>query len=386
MPLIDALKAGIDLVNTSNKGLYEAAKGRYAPTSLKSEAASKLAYANLMGPQFIAKLMGNTDVVANSPQLQNPETIKRLYQAGMGGASGGGMPQGGLAANPFSSPPPMQGNNGSFNPAPRMPPQGMGSVPQQSQGAPSSMPAPQGDQGMPEQPQPDQGPSMPPAQVPAGRPSYAENVANYSGVVEEGKEAGKIRAKDIDALNTSAYNATTNQDTFDALGQIVASPEFEQIRQTPLLGHHELAYYAKEGTPKQQQMVGQFYTLVGNIIKDSSRDFAGQFRRGEQQLLQSMKPNDADTVDTARGKLEMLTYLNRMLKERATLSSQMMNQHHMNKGQALELADKQINGVQIRQQIHDRLNPTITIRSKKSGEIKTIPVSEARKMGINVNG
>jgi len=34
-------------------------KKQYAPITTQAEAASKLAYANLMGPQFMAKLMAN---------------------------------------------------------------------------------------------------------------------------------------------------------------------------------------------------------------------------------------------------------------------------------------------------------------------------------------
>ena len=43
---------------------YSEAKAQYAPTTLEAEAASKLAYANLMGPQFLAKLLQNPGCIS----------------------------------------------------------------------------------------------------------------------------------------------------------------------------------------------------------------------------------------------------------------------------------------------------------------------------------
>jgi hypothetical protein len=219
-------------------------------------------------------------------------------------------------------------------------------------------------------------------QQPVRQPTFAENTANYKGTIEEGKESGKIRAQDIDKLNTSVFNAETSQNTLNELSDVVASPVFEGIRQTPLAGHHELAYYAKEGTPEQQQVVGKYYTLTGNIIKDSSRDFAGQFRKGEQQLLTGMKANPDDTVDTAKGKVQTLSVLNRMLMERSRLTSKYMSQHHANKLEASEWADKHVDGEKIREEAHDRLNPTVSIRDPRTGKTMTLSISEARRRGV----
>ncbi|CAK0751012.1 hypothetical protein CCP3SC1AL1_1810005 [Gammaproteobacteria bacterium] len=188
-------------------------------------------------------------------------------------------------------------------------------------------------------------------------PSYAENTGTYKGAVAEGLESGKIRAKDIEELNNTVFNAENNANTLNKINDILGSPEFEEIRNTPLAGHHELAYYAKEGTKAQQTMVGRFYTLTGNIIKDASRDFAGQFRKGEQVLLQSMKAGPSDTVDSAKGKMATLTELNKMLMERSRLTSKYMSANHANKLEASEWADKQIDGDAIRKEANDRLNP-----------------------------
>jgi hypothetical protein len=367
----------------------------YAPTA-QANAMSKLAYANLMGPQFLAKLMGNTDILANIPPEQRQQALDMLYKAGAGqGTGAGASSQQQQPTNPF--------NTGSSDESPlaKMVNHvkdafGFGDKKSPAMGAPQAPTNPLA-QMQPNLSQQDtqninqltpgdaytvQGnqPTNPMAQ---GAQAFPENVGRYKGIVEEGQESGKIRAKDIEELNNTAFSGETNQSTLDNISNILSSPEFEQIRQVPLAGNHELSYYAKFGTPAQQQMVGKYYTLTGNIVKDSARDFAGAFRKGEQQLLQGMKPAPSDTVDTARGKTEALSYMNRLLTERSKLTSQIMSERHINKGQAQELADKQINGGAIRDEIHQKLNPTVTIRNKKTGEVKTIPIGDAKKLGVS---
>ena len=74
-----------DMLDTQIKGV----QAQYAPLTTQADAASKLAYANLMGPQFLAKLMGNPDVLAN---MQNPQAaVANLQQAGMGQGTGNAL-------------------------------------------------------------------------------------------------------------------------------------------------------------------------------------------------------------------------------------------------------------------------------------------------------
>lgn len=378
-------------------------KAQYAPMTVQADAASKLAYANLMGPQFLAKLMGNPDVVANSPQLQDPATIQKLYQAGMGGGTGNALMQ-----MPGGQGQPQQPSNNSLsswfadkikgitdggaapqqqapmNPLAQLNPQDQQRassmqpgdsfvVGQQGRGADSGYSYDANGNNVVGQPKP---------YTPPAPQNYAEKAGAYEGVKEEGKEAGKIRAQDIKELNDIVFNADTKLATLDDINSMIASPEIREIRQLPLAGRHEMGWYAKEGTPAQQQLVGRLYTQMGNIIKDSSRDFAGQFRKGEQQLLQGMKPNDSDTVDAMIGKSESLTVMTKLLRQRAALTSQYMTQNHINKLQAQDIADKQINGDQIRSGVHDSLNPTVTLRNPKTGEVVTVPISEARQGGF----
>lgn len=188
----------------------------------------------------------------------------------------------------------------------------------------------------------------------------SENAANYEGTKSEGIERGKVRAKQMEELSNTVFDARTKQQTLDNAIKIISSPAFEEVRQTPILGNKEIAYFKRYGTPEQQNMLGQLTTLNGTIIKDSSRDFSGQFRKGEQELLSQTKINDNDTFNVMRGKMEQLSFLNQMLEKRASLTNQVMGQYHMDKLQAENIADKQINGDALRQHIHNTLNPMPT--------------------------
>lgn len=62
-------------------------KRQYAPLTTQAEAASKLAYANLMGPQFLAKLLGNDSAIANMGSDQAKAALQKSLNAGMGGGN-----------------------------------------------------------------------------------------------------------------------------------------------------------------------------------------------------------------------------------------------------------------------------------------------------------
>lgn len=380
-----------DVQNALTKDALEKRKqeitNQYLPRNLSAKAQAEEAYARLLGPQFTAKLIGNENILSQIKDPKAREIIQGIVNAGIGTSNNSLQYQPGMPQTNSSS------GNALLDMAIGGIPKGMSTLMGGNQG--QSPTRSQFQNNGVSQPQPlsnisadDMREGMVGYNEPLvpnrdqEEPSIAENAGKFKGIIEEGQESGKIRAKDIENLNDTVFNGQTNQSTLDELSTILSSPEFEQIRKFPLAGRYELSYYSKFGTPEQQQLIGKYYTLAGNIIKNSARDFPGQFRKGEQQLLEGMKPNPSDTVNIARGKTEALSVMNKLLTERARLTSQLMSKMHVNKLEAQELSDKQINGEDIRKQIHNKLNPTITVRNKKTGEVKTLSVSEARKLGV----
>lgn len=381
-------------------------QNQYLPLTSQAEAASKLAYANLMGPQFLAKLMGNTDILANMPDPQKRQALNMVYSAGSGQGTGANylnnVPQGWFQGqqspssfaqlfqrgpnNVFGQPnQPMQQTqlgNGQVELPPLPPPPGYSSQSQQNQ--------------VQYQPAQSSGNQQPSAQVANYQPpvpsypnmqnqpkTWAETTGQFKGIEKEGEKGGEIRAKDMDDLGKVYESALQKRTTLNELNKLLVSPEMQQIRQLPFGQQHEIGWYSKFGTPQQQQVIGQFKSTLGNIVKDAAQDFKGQFRKGEQTLVNSMKVNDGDSMNVALGKAQSLSYFNEIMAQRSKMANDLMGQYHMNRLDALDAADSHLNGDQIRDHIYDSLNPTVTIRNTKTGEKMTVPIQQARaKYGI----
>ena len=270
--LVTAMGGMNSLANDMILRQINAIKKQYAPITAQSEAASKLAYANLMGPQFLAKLMGNDSALANMSEDQKRNALATLYRAGSGQGTGNSLMQpqsmpmgvGQPSTNTFSG---WVGNalKNAFG-------QTQANQNPLTQAMPTAPSAPRG-QYTPQEAAPSREPGVGDAvygddinheadqaydawlQSPEGKsevakgesanmpteeevvqwyrnksgkptgmkmtltkpmgrqPTYAENTGTYKGVVEEGQESGKIRAKDIEQLNNSVFNAETNQAT-----------------------------------------------------------------------------------------------------------------------------------------------------------------------------
>ncbi len=177
------------------------------------------------------------------------------------------------------------------------------------------------------------------------------------GLSERDKELSKQDARKISALDEIVLSNSSKLDTFNELNGILGSKEFEAIRQNPIAGSHELGWFSKFGTKDQQELVGKAQTYMGNIIKDSARDFAGQFRVGEQALLNNMKPNPGDSLDMMKGKAEALTFLTTMMSKRAELEADYMRNSGLSPLQAKQAADKILDPKALKQEIHTILHP-----------------------------
>ena len=184
--------------------------------------------------------------------------------------------------------------------------------------------------------------------------------------ITKGQETlGKADAEKIAALEDSVLGNAGKLETYDQLNGILNSPAFEDIRKRGYAGKYELGYYSKFGTQKQKELIGKFDALAGNIIKESARDFAGQFRTGEQALLTSMKPNESDTLPVMKGKLDALNYMTTSLSKRAEIEADLMRNQGMSPLQAKREADKIIKPSEIRKVMMDRINTSKGISSGK---------------------
>ena len=170
------------------------------------------------------------------------------------------------------------------------------------------------------------------------------------------KELSKQDAKQVGQLDAAVLNSGQKEDTLNEVASILSDPTFKEMRQNPILGKHELGWFSNFGTPEQQKMVGDFRAYTGQIIKDSAKDFGGQFRVGEQGLLNSMKPNDSDSLAVMQGKAQSLMYMVSMIKQRAQIESELIR-NGSSPVQAKIAADKMVDTKKIKEEIKNKVNP-----------------------------
>ncbi len=404
-PLVSALNA----YKSGSEALY-------TPMTTQSNALSKMAYSNLMGPQFIAKLLGNKEAVAN---MDNPQELLNLVtSAGIGQTKLGQqiaqlirskLPGGsGVGQQPVYNQSSSMG--GQTQPAQQ-------SAPQQ---VPSSQPtlqpdkisqaikawyeSPQtqqqiNDQGYATVPSQDKIMSWQQQQQSAGQPIvdqpqktnaqiYAENAGVSAGLEKEGEEAGKYRAEDQKEFGKQYENGLSLGDKFKEMGSIITDPEFRNMRKDiQFFQDKQLKLLSKNGTPYQKELIGRFINTGNEVVRDTLNSFTGNRLKSEADISQQMKINDNDTFDVALGKLKAAELYKDLSMERARIASDIMENEHISKMKALQKADKQINGDAIRKQIDKSLDYSVTVREvdNKTGKVigtKKIPVSEARKLGV----
>lgn len=181
------------------------------------------------------------------------------------------------------------------------------------------------------------------------------NIEVGRGLNEFEKQTAKEEAKQLGKMGESYSKGLETQGTFDKLDEVVSNPDWDKMRQFPLTGTYELKAYALKGTKEQQDLVNRYMTYTGQIIKDAARDFKGQFRVGEQALLNSMKPSLSDTATGARAKLDALSTLNKMQLHRAEIAMDLIRQR-IPMEKALKIANEQVKSDEVMHKLNAGLH------------------------------
>lgn len=183
------------------------------------------------------------------------------------------------------------------------------------------------------------------------------NIEVAKGLSKFEEELTKSDVKKVSELEDTVLRSSEKQDTLNSLADIISNPKFQEMRQNPILGQHELSWFSKFGNSEQKLLVGSFRAYTGQIIKDASKDFKGSFRVGEQGLLNSMKPNDSDTIEVMKGKAEALMFMVNKLSQRAAMEANLIRKYRLDPVSAKLKADKLIDSSALKQEIKQRLNP-----------------------------
>ena len=422
-PLVTSLGGINKLHNDMLLRKINAVKEQYAPITTQAEAASKLAYANLMGPQFLAKLYNNPEFVGNLKDAQAKAGAQSLWRAGTGQGTGASIDRNAIndmpgvnqsitpPANPLSwvydhlknlVQPKDQPRNTFAQP-------NMSGAQQDNVGEGVQNPGPVGEispdyhgydnSGNPNVSYDGPGPidygnpnvgragvrrpmNLEVTQGQNVEPTYGENAGKYKGIVNEGTEAGKLRAKDIDDIGQQQMGLSNSGTVLDKLVGDINDPTFMSLRSDfPFYQDMQLTGLSKIGNPAQQEAVGNFISDVQSFAGATVNSFKGQTMKREFDYAEKLKPNENDTVNSARGKLTALKTLKEVAEQKNEIILDLMQHKHMSVGDAVKQANKAVDWKAIDAQVKKATSPMITLKSPTGMTIR-LPLWEARQRGM----
>lgn len=415
--LVTAL-GGINALNNAYQGTrYNKVKADYAPSTLAAEAASKLAYANLMGPQFLAKLLQNPGAIANMGDPAARAALEKAVNAGMGQGTGQNylnqMPQppqhtgvGQPSTNNFSDKIKNafmsligkgqnqgKGNNPFAQGAQSMPQQAPQQMPFSNSGehsapmnaTPGRRPKDgvtvEGQQwynakGEPVYAEEEQAPdgSQMELELTGGKPdaTWAEKTGRLKGEEKQGEESGKFRAKAQQEIGDSQLGLSHSGAVLDRLTKMVKTPTFQNMRsKIPFFQDKQLNYLMKTGTPEEKKLIGDFLATSESFIASTVQGFSGKPLVREFDLAQRQKISPSDPVHVAEGKLQSAIALHDIAEQKNDIISDLLDKG-VNLSDAVKRANKMVDVSAIEKKTNELLRdkPTeedIAYMAKKRG-------------------
>lgn len=373
------------------------AEAKYAPLTTQANAISKLAYSNLMGPQFLAKMLGNPDIAANL----TPEQIKNIIKSAYGAGSGqqvansllmnnqqnqssmldqfgpfGQFIKGIRNAFKFGQNPNAQQNNALTNNNPSQNVDLSNMQPGQSYTNNSSSPQAVTFKGQGNNPSSSyeydaNGNNVvaSPQVVSdiANRPrnenedTYFEKSGRAAGIKKEGEQLGIARGKAIEDLGQQQLDLSNSGIILDRLIGITQNPEFQKMRdQIPYFQDKQLWHLSKKGTKEQQNMIGDLISTAQAFKASTVNSFRGKALEKEFNLADKIKIDENDTIGVIQGKIRSLKTLKEIAESKNDIIIDLMTEKHMNLGDATKKANKMINTSAIEKEVDMVLNPQPT--------------------------
>lgn len=326
------------------------------------------------------------EATANAAKAQ---MIASLIQTAFGGGGlpgtggqGGGSPgmQGGGDSSGYAYD--AQGNNikaspeevariangGGYNPTPEEQSKIQGMQPGESlvlgQG--------QGGQGLPDMSS--GAPTQPAPQVGAGgRQQAALGMLQALGILKETpqqqeerekrtayqKELGASDVKQIEKWNDIITSNSQITPVLENIQEAAANPTFQAMYKNPEYFGYDIAYLKRFGTDEQKDLLNSVGTNAKSIFQAMGQEFKGAFREFELNLFNKAAPDEIrDTLQGIVSKTNTMMALRNLMTKRLTLANNIVRQSggQISPANALEIADRQVNGKQIRQEIQDKFN------------------------------
>lgn len=401
---------------------YSEAKAQYAPLNLQAQAASQLAYAKLMGPQYVSKLLQNEGILANLPDAEKKALLGMVTNAGVSatqrGNALGQLPQGNPqhtgvgqpSTNNFSAlvknglmgliGKGQQQQQGAGNPMAEMPSQ----VPDRfNNPAMNAMPGNRPKNGVMVEGQQwydkngnpvyeeeqIQEPGRPPmelelseGQTGVNQPTWAEKVGRFKGEQKQGEESGKYRAEALRDIGKSQLALSGAGAAQDELIKVIKTPIWQHARDTiPAFQKQQLSILKVTGSPELRKLAGEYISAAQSMVASQVAGMGNRHLVREYDLAEKQKINDSDTIESSEGKLTNAKNLHDIAVKKNNIIKDLLKKG-VDEADAVEIANKKVDVSAIRRATDKLFERKITIRNNKTGETKTMSVKEAQKLGV----
>lgn len=441
LPLPNAVESGGDLVSTmkainaltnlKHQTRINKAKADLAPWTESANAMSKLAYANLMGPQFISKLLANPGFVGNTPDDQLQFLREMVTKAGTGQGSGNSltsMPQytgvGQPSTNSFSNRIKNAyhafiggGTNNSNSNALNTENSSNSDVYGSSDNLPIEFKAlnawkkspegikktrEQGNNYMPDEKelmdwyrsQTQNSPYSDPGRAAStsaydtfpgrreNKNSYSKNTGEYLGTIKQGEEEGKYRAEAERDIGKAQLALSGSGAAQDELINIIKNPIWQHARDTfPGFQKQQLSILKVTGSPEFRKLAGEYSSATQAMIASQVAGMGNKHLVREYDLAEKQKINDSDTVESSEGKLTNAKNLHDIAVQKNKIIKNLLKQG-IDEAEAVEIANKKVDINKVRKATDKLLERKIKIKNNKTGETREITVKEAQKLGV----
>lgn len=349
-------------------------QAQYAPLTTQAEAASKLAYSNLMGPQFLAKAFSDPNFLAGLDENQKANAINIISRAATG-------------TNPLQQMQMLQDLNQSNQP-PSNPLKalvgnikdafGFGEGEKEPNNAMLDIPIParRASNAMNQQYQPSVSENALNGNIPGNvatpeevreiaygnkqpEKTLAEKRAESEKVIEQGKKQGTYNAEAVGELGKE-YKALGDLDRpYNTLKEVYTDNDFKDLMKIPAFRNTQLDLLKNyNGTKKQKALIAKLETAIGAIQSNIVQSMGKSAPASEIAFADKIKIPRNETVDVAIPKLKTLMEFKEFQKERVKTAADLIEDEHISQRKAFELADKNLNGDKIRAKIESQFEPT----------------------------
>lgn len=170
-----------------------------------------------------------------------------------------------------------------------------------------------------------------------------------------GKEIGASDVKMLDKWNDQINDNAKVEPVLEHNMQIMANPKFQQMYKNPEYFGYDISYLKRfPDYPEQSDLLTTFGTNTKTLYSSMGSEFKGSFRDFEKKIFDKAIPDELnDTLPQMVAKNKALYALRQLGTKRFTLAQNIVRSSggEISPSNALEIAKKQINGNDVRNQI-----------------------------------